>query len=249
MFDIFKHIFPEITTNLPFPKYTYYPFLSDAFAAECVSRNLYDVYKNPALITQYDNKTRLMYRITKKIDSIYWNRWSNYASNVLPVFECVKGLEYARVALTVGIDTDSTFGNNRIGCIVVLIDRPPKRLSDKSKLRFLMKQFESKVSLRYKDCIATYDTLRSYDTTLLRDFCTKSGIDIVFTSMFIQVKLDAYEFGLGSFIGNNHDYPYFYINSMTLDDTNYTTYTTNWKQFNHKKYIRKFDAKMMYTFD
>ena len=112
-----------------------------------------------------------------------------------------------------------------------------------------MKQFESKVTVNYKDCVATYDTLRSYDTSLLRQFCSTTGIDIMFTSMFIPLKLDAFEFGAGAFVGNNYDYPYFYINSMTLDDASYTTYTTNWSVFNYKKYMRDFDAKLMYTFD
>ena len=248
LFDIFKHLFLEITINLPFPKYKYYPLVSDAFATECVTRNLYDICTKPSLITQYDNKTRLLSRVTYKKDSFYWNRWSNYASNILPLFECTKGLEYVRVSLTVGIDTDTTFGNNRIGCIIVVIDRPPKNLSRKTKLKLLIDQFETNVTRNYRDCIATYDTLRSYDTTILRKFGTATGLDIIFTSMFLPVKLDAFQFGLGAFIGNDHEHPYFYINSMTLDDVSYTTYTTNWSDFNHKKYMSEFDAKLMYTF-
>jgi hypothetical protein len=248
LIDLFNYLFPEITVKLPFPKYKYYPFISDAFACECVTRNLYDFYKNPAFVTPYET-TRLLNRVTYKTDSLYWNRWSNYASNILPVFEYTKGLEYARVALTVGIDTDKDFGNNRIGVIIVLIYKPPKHLSYKSKMKFLMKQFEEKVTQNYKDCITTYDTLRSYDTTILRKFGTTTGIDIVFTSFFLPKQIKEIQFSLGAFIGNNHDYPYFYINSMTIDTENHTTITTNWTKFNHKKYIDEFDAKLIYTFD
>jgi hypothetical protein len=185
--------------------------------------------------------------ITKSV-SLYWNRWSNYAFHLLPVFECTKGLKYARVALTVGIDTDSTFGNNRIGSIIVFIERPPKQLSHKSKLRHLMKQMEEKVTQNYKDCISTYDGVRCYDTTLLRKFMTTTGVDVVITSMFSPIEVKSIAFALGAFIGNEYEYPFFYINSTTLCDTNYTTFTTNWKQFNHKKYVKDFGAKLIYTF-
>jgi len=249
LFDVFKHLFPEITINLPFPKYMYYPLLSDAFAVEYVTRNLYDFYKKPTLITQHGDKTHLISRIILKKKSSYWNRWSNYALNLLTVFECTTGLEYARVALSVGIDTDFTFGNNRIGCIIVFIEKPPEQLSRKSKIKHLMRQFESKVTLNYKDCITSYDIVRSYDTTSLRRLATTTGIDIFFTSMFVPIKIDVIQSGIGAFIGNEYNYSLFYINSMTLDDASYTTFTTNWSEFNHKKYISEFDAKLIYTFD
>ena len=200
------------------------------------------------MITKYEN-SRVLSRVITKSGSYYWNRWSNYASNILPVFECTEGLEYARVALTVGIDTDSTFGNNRIGGIVVLIEKPPEKMSYKSKLRHLMKQLEEKVTQNYKDFISSYDVIRSYDTTLLRKFTSNTGVDIFFTSMFSPVEVNSIAFALGAFIDNDYDFPSFYINSNTLCDTNYTTFTSNWKQFNHTKYIKDFGAKLIYTFE
>jgi hypothetical protein len=244
--DLFKDLFPEITAKIPFPKYKYYPFISDAFACECAIRNLYDVFKMPSLIKQCASK-RMLVRVLHKKDFYCWNRWLNYAANVLPIFECTKGLKYARIALTVAIDTDSTFGNNRIGIIPVLIDRPPKTLSYESKLRFLMKQFESKVTQNYRDCITTYDTLRSYDTSFLRKHATSKCIDIAFTSFHTNSNCVSLDRMVGGFIGH-HEFPYFYINATTLNGINHVSYTTNWSAFNHKKYIKDFDATLMYTF-
>ena len=222
--------------------------MSDAFAVECTTRHLYDCYINPPLITQYD-KTRIFSLLTRPEESPYWNRWFNYAVNVLPIFECTPGLEYARIALSVGIDTDSTYGNNRIGAIIVLITRPPKGWTYKTKLRFMMKQFEEKVSQNYKDCMTTYDVLRSYDASLIRKFVSANAVDIIFTSMYGPVEVNSFDIGFGAFIGNKYDYPYFYINSTTVKNICITGYTTNWKQFNHKKFVSDYGADLMYTFD
>ena len=248
LFDLFKHLFEEINFKLPFPKYNYYPVFSDALAAQYIASVTYDNCVNPSLITQYD-KTRILSRIVKQEDSPYWNRWFNYAMNVLPIFECTKGLRYARVALSVGIDADSTFGNNRIGAIIVLITRPPKSWTYKTKIMYLMEQFETQVTKNYKDCITTYDIARSYNTSLLRKIMSTKLVDIFITSMFVPVKIAGFDYALGAFVGNHYDYPFFYVNSMTVFDECSSGFTTNWKQFNHKKYVSDFDAKLMYTFD
>jgi hypothetical protein len=49
LFDLFKHLFPEININLPFPKYKYYPVISDAFACEFTVRQLHNYYIYPTL--------------------------------------------------------------------------------------------------------------------------------------------------------------------------------------------------------
>ena len=249
LFDFFAHVFEEIEQiKLPFPTYRYYPMVSDALACECTARVLYDTLRNPRWVTQYDD-TRVLRRVIQKRDAPFWNRWSNYAMSVLAVFECTDGLPYVRVALNVGISTDSTFGNNRIGAILVRITRPPEHSTYPSKIECLMAQFEEKVTKNYTDCVVTYDIVRSYDMTMLRKFASSDVVDIIFTSMFIPISIDVFKSGLGAFIGNTYDYPYFYINSMTLNEQSHVTFTTNWTQFNHAKYVARFGARLMYTFD
>jgi hypothetical protein len=169
---------------------------------------------------------------------------------VRPVFECTDGLPYVRVALNVGIETDSTFGNNRIGAIIVRIVRPPIHLTThQSKLTCLMAQFTDLLTARYTDAVVTYDILRSYDTSMLRTLATTDLVDIYLTSMFARAPLEDVDSALGAFIGRDYAYRFFYINSMTYDDVSNITYTTNWTQFDRVRYESDFGARLMYTFE
>ena len=250
LFDFFTRVFDEISTlKLPFPTYRYYPLVSDALACELTTRVLYDTLRYPSCITRW-GKSRIFRRVVRRCDSPDWNRWSNYATHVLSVFECTDGLPYVRVAVTVGISTDSTFGNNRIGAIIVRIVRPPNTLTTpQTKLACLMTQFEASVTQHYTDAVVSYDVLRSYDTSMLRTFGTSDVLDIVFTSMCFRTKLDAFHSGLGAFIGNVRGHTYLYINTMTVGDVTHASITTNWEQFDHFKYVSDFGAKLMYAFD
>ncbi len=248
LFDFIKQIFKSVKGNLNFPKYTYYPIVSDALVCDFSIRTLYNTYTRPIIITEYD-KTRIFTRITHKTENGIWNRWSNYAMNVLPIFECANELAWVRVAINIGFDTDKTFGNNRIGAIVVCIEKPSSHLSYDLQMECLMKQFQEQVALSYKDGMTSYDLLRSYNTTAIRRFASTNVVTIYFTSLLIPRHTTRFDFLIGSFPGNDYDCPFFYINSTTIHETNYTTFTTNWTQFDDEKLISNFDAKHNYTFE
>ena len=250
LFDFFTRVFDELSTlKLPFPTYRYYPLVSDALAGELTTRVLSDTLRCPSFITRWGT-TRIFRRVVRRCDSPVWNRWANYATHVLSVFECTDGLPYVRVALTVGISTDSTFGNNRIGAIIVRIARPPNTLTNpQTKLANLMTQFEASVTQHYTDAVVSYDVLRSYDTSMLRTFGSSDVVDIYFTSMCFRATLDAMASGCGAFIGNVDGHKLLYINTITIGDVTHASITTNWEQFDHFKYVSDFGAKLMYAFD
>jgi hypothetical protein len=250
LFDFFVRVIDDVqSVKLPFPTYRYVPVLSDIMASEFTARVALDALQHPSHAMQY-GPMRVLSRVINKREAPHWNRWANYAMNVLPVFECTDGLPWVRVCLNVGISTDSTFGNNRIGGIIVRIVRPPVHLTTfTSKTECLMRQFEEGATKHYTDGVVSYDILRSYDTSMLRTLATTNIVDIYFTSMYFPVKIKSFDDGLGAFIGNDCDYRFFYVNAMTDIDCNYTTVTTNWTQFNHSKYMSTFGARLRYTFD
>jgi hypothetical protein len=247
LYDLFQCLYQELTEKLPFPKYTYYPLISDAFVCEYIARSVYDICNRPYKTTLYSS-TRIFNRRVMKEDVVHWNRWSNYAMNIVPIFECMPDLDFARIAINVGIETDNTFGNNRIGAIIVCIDKPPNHLSHNSKLEHLMDQFQKQVTKYYKDCMTTYDILRSYDTSWLRKLASSKFIDIYMTAMFKPVHMNHFDLGVGAFIGNDYDFPFCYINSTTIGNFNSTTFTTNWTNFNDNKFSSRYKAKRLYKF-
>ena len=104
LFDLFTHLFDEIRTlKLPFTTYRYIPIVTDLLASEWTTRVAHDTLRCPSFITQYHDKSHIFSRVINRRDSPIWNRWANYAMNVLPVFECTDALHYVRVALSVGI--------------------------------------------------------------------------------------------------------------------------------------------------
>jgi hypothetical protein len=184
-----------------------------------------------------------------------WNRWGNYSECILRVFERFEGSRsdlgdpafagntpntgsepppvarnkpaYLRICLTAGIDTDCVYGNNRIGCIAVTIDRPTDTLSRLDRLNFIGDQFKSQCTANFCDAMSSYDLMRGFDMRFIRKFASSSIFDITFTSFRFDHDAPMMKSGFGGFIGQV-DHPYMYINSITTSDRSLLSYSTNW---------------------
>jgi hypothetical protein len=187
--------------------------------------------KYPPLINGIGDKTYLMSKILQKNDELIWNRWTIYAHGIYNVYEALpQSVDYLRIGLTVGFDTDTTFGNNRIGLIIVIIKRTPINLSQNEKILNYMEQFKNQTLSRYSDALTSYDIIRSYNMSYIRSSKMKRIIDIYFTSLFFKEGTPQSSGGVGGFIGKININEYMYISAMSYGPTAHFTYVTNWNQ-------------------
>jgi hypothetical protein len=232
LMDYFRHIFiEEKPTFSNLPKYTYYPFISDAMAIQMMAKQTIELLKYPSQIRGVDDKMRILIKQFQKIDELEWNRWTIYAVGTLPIFESMPGIDYLHVGLTVGFDTDRTFGNNRIGMILVRIQRP-KQSTYNERISDLMEQYKTQATANYMDAHTTYDILRGYDVRYLRHFGMKT-IDIVFTALYFKEEITQLERGIGGFAGAFSEYEFLYINTVSTGNITNLTYVSNLKQMNY----------------
>jgi hypothetical protein len=232
LMDYFRKYFPiEKPTFSNLPKYTYYPFISDAMAIQMMSKQTIELLKYPSQVRGVDDKLRVLSKRLYKNEDLEWNRWTIYATGTLPVFETMPNVEYLHVGLTVGFDTDRTFGNNRIGMILVRIVRP-KQSTYNERIADVMEQYKTQATANYMDAHTTYDILRGYDTRYMRHFAMKT-IDIVFTALYFKEEITQLERGLGGFAGAFSDYEFLYINTVSTGSATNLTYVSNLKQMNY----------------
>jgi hypothetical protein len=230
--DFLKHLFSEDNiSTITFPKYVSYPFISDYRAIEFLARMSIENIIYPPLINGIGEKTYLMSKIVKKNEELPWNRWIIYALGLYYVYEALpQDVSYLRIGLTVGFDSDTTFGNNRIGLIIVIIKRPHIGLSQNEKILNYMEQFKNQTLARYTDALTCYDVIRSYNMTYIRSSKMKRIIDIYFTSLFFKEGTPQSTGGVGGFIGKINNNEYMYISAMSYGPTAHFTYVTNWNQ-------------------
>jgi hypothetical protein len=230
--DFLKHLFSEDNiSTITFPKYVSYPFISDYRAIEFLARMSIENIIYPPLINGIGEKTYLMSKIVKKNEELPWNRWIIYALGLYYVYEALpQDVDYLRIGLTVGFDSDTTFGNNRIGLIIVIIKRPHIGLSQNEKILNYMEQFKNQTLARYTDALTCYDVIRSYNMTYIRSSKMKRIIDIYFTSLFFKEGTPQSTGGVGGFIGKINNNEYMYISAMSYGPTAHFTYVTNWNQ-------------------
>lgn len=247
LMDYFRQIFiEEKPTFYKLPEYIYYPFISDAMIIEMMSRQTTELFKFPSQVSGVDDKLRIMYKRIHKSEDLEWNRWTIYAVGTLPIFESMSSVDYLHVGLTVGFDTDRTFGNNRIGMILLRIVRP-KQLTYNERIADLMEQYKTQANANYTDANTTYDILRGYDTRYMRHFAMKT-IDIVFTALYFKEEITQLEHGIGGFVGKFTDYEFLYINAVSTGNITNLTYVSNLKQINYETLTN--DGMMIdYEFD
>jgi hypothetical protein len=231
--DFIKHMFKEEKlSNKVFPKYKNYPFISDYMAIEFTGRTFFDSLKYPSQIKDISEKTHTMTEIFRKTNDIAWNRWTIYAHGSYRIFESVSDVDYLRIGLTVGFDSDKMFGNNRIGMIIVIIKRPPHNSTYNEKIMNLMEQFENQTMTRSYDANTSYDIIRGYDIGFIRKSKMKRVIDIYFTSLFFKEENTHNVTGVGGFIGAINNTEFTYISALTFGTLSHFTYVSNWKQMN-----------------
>jgi len=248
--DLFKVVFYEDNiSNLVFPKYESYPFISDYCAIEYLARMSIESIKYPPLISGIGAKTYLMTETLKKNEELIWNRWTIYAHGIYNVYEALpQDVSYLRVGLTVGFDTDTTFGNNRIGLIIVIIKRAPINLSYNEKILNYMDQFKTQTLARYIDAHTCYDVIRSYNMSYVRSSKMARIVDIYFTCFYYKEGPKNFSGGIGGFVGTLNNSENVYICATSFGTTSYFTYVTNWSQLNLNKLINN-GLSLKYEFD
>ena len=247
---MYKHLFYEDNiSNITFPKYINYPLISDYIAIEYFARMFHENIKYPPLINGIGHKTHLMTEILNKNEQLPWNRWTIYAHGIYNIYEALpQDVDYLRVGLTVGFDTDKTFGNNRIGLIIVIIKKPPANLIYNEKILNYMEQFKNKTLARYRDANTSYDIIRSYNMSYVRSSKMTRVVDIYFTSLFFKHGRSRISGGVGGFVGSLNNTENIYISAISLGSTSYFTYFSNWKQIDLNK-LTSNGLTMEYEFD
>ena len=237
--DIIKHLFYEDNISAKvFPKYITYPLISDYIAIEFSGRMFIQNMKYPPLIRGIADKTYVMSDMLKKNDHIPWNRWTIYAHAIYNVYEALSlDVDYLRIGLTVGFDTDTTFGYNRIGIIIVTIKRECAYLSKNQKMLNYMEQFKTQTLKNMNDAHTSYDILRSYNMSYIRTSKMKNVVDIYFTSLFFKEEYTHPITGLGGFIGALKNTENTYISALSRGSVSFFTYVSNWKQLDVNKLL------------
>jgi hypothetical protein len=248
--DLTKQLFyKDNITSKVFPKYISYPLISDYIAIEYFGRRFIENIRYPSLISGLAYKTYVMTEIVKKNNIIPWNRWTIYAHGIYNIFEALpQTVNYLRVALTVGFDSDKTFGNNRIGVIIVTIKREHAYLSYNEKILNYMEQFKTQTIANMNDAHTSYDILRSYNMSYIRSSKMQKVIDIYFTSLFYKQELSHNVSGIGGFIGALKSAENTYISSMSRGSQTFLTYVSNWDQLDLNK-LTSNGVTLEYEFD
>ena len=247
LFDFIRSICDLCVDLPPFPKYRYIPFVSDALTLEYSYRNGMNCFKYPSQINQCQPRIETFTKkITKEAFNGKWNRWNNYAECILNIFERFEGNDealgdafytldscrtflkhqipaYLHILITVGINTNVAFGNNRIGGIIVTVKRPDEHLHRNYRRQYIAEHFEKECTKNVSDAVTSYDLLRGFDTTLLREFGS-NNIDVILTSFKMPLL---HKESFGGFLGS-YEKPMMYINSMTGDVSSIISYSTNW---------------------
>ena len=246
--DVFCCIFLEEKPIFPtLPKYKYYPFISDAMAIQLMSKQTIEIIKNPSQIHGINDKLRILSNKINKTDDLEWNRWTIYAMGTLPLFESMPDIDYLYIGLTVAFDTDQTYGNNRIGVIIVRIMRP-KQSTYNERIADLMEQYKTQATMKYTDAHTMYDIMRGYDTRYLRRYGMTKYVDLVFTSLYFKEELPQWKRGISGFSGRCSEYEFCYINAVSTGTNTTLTYVSNLKQINFD-IITKDGMTIEYEFD
>ena len=249
LFDMVKSFFNTNVSRPPFPKYQYIPFVSEAMDIEYAFRTGMNYLEYPSQIKRFKHELDTSSKIIKKSDMDgKWDRWHNYAECILNIFERFEGNEDALgepfhvihggqslpvshttvpshlyVFITIGIDTDVSFGNNRIGGINVSVKCPHRHLERKYRREYVASQIEIQCTEHFTDALVSYDVLRGFNTGWLRKLFS-DNINVVLTSFKVPL---IHRGGFGGFMGSA-SHPHMYVNSMTDDTATNISYSTNW---------------------
>jgi hypothetical protein len=183
--------------DVPIVKYKSVPFLSDVLIGYYLAREMLSVATHPPVYKPGTQTGIYKRRIVAKAVPCRWSRWSVIGEALNDLFTgSKKSVSYLRVALTVSIDTDQVGCNNRIGAVIVVIDKPQNFATNthKHNLECLASQLEERALANRSGAMLSYDTMRSYNTKWLRHFFSNST-DVVVTSF--RSPVDTYAGGHG----------------------------------------------------
>ena len=248
--DLIKEIFYEDNiSSKTFPKYKNYPLISDYMAIEFSGRTLIENMKYPSLIKGLSDKTYVLTETFKKNEDLPWNRWAIYARGIYNIYEALpEDIEYLRIGVTVGFDTDITFGNNRIGIIIVTIKRLSAYLSQNEKILNYMEEFKNQALKKMNDANTSYDIVRSYNMNYIRTNKMKRVLYVYFTSFFFKEELTHNVSGVGGYVGTLNTAENIYISALSRGSTTFYTYVSNVKQLNINK-LTSYGIALEYEFD
>lgn len=248
LFSFYQYLF-DIKHELNFPKYKYIPLVSDILAIQYLAKSIPKLLLSKSQFT-IDNKNQIMTNTFFKKDYKEWNRWSVFSVIFYEVFKYCPSVKNFRIAITVGINTNQTHGNNRIGAIIINIIKPWNfdNNSYDNNCKSIALQIKKKISTNYKDGIISYDILRSYNLRFLRSNIFDNYLDIIFTSMKINNTVDNLSAGVGAFIGKETTNRKIYICANTLDDRCIVSYTVTTKNWDTQKFLEQKNTKLWYTF-
>ena len=117
---------------------------------------------------KYQKDTNIYSIVLEKHQIKPYNRWYVWAFSVAQLFKySEQNIDYLKIGVTVGFDTDIVNGNNRIGIIFCLIKN--------DSIDNIAKQLETQVLANKYHALATYDMLRNHDTTYLRKYFSNCG--------------------------------------------------------------------------
>ena len=248
LFDYIRTVFAEENlAPMNFPKYTYSPFVSEAMAIQFFSNQSLQLLTYPSQIRDIGLTTRVLSKFLLVDDTIKSNRWTTFAVSTLPIFDSMPHIDYLRVVITVGFDTDRTFCNNRIGVIPIIIARSNKSIYNQ-RIADLSEQFRIQVTTKYMDAHTSYDILRSYDTGYAHDFGIHKYFDVILTSFYLKSNFTTFHSGIGGFVGAVSQYPFLYINAMVTNNSTHLTYVSNLKQMNYDTLVND-GMTVEYEFD
>ena len=160
LYDLFRNLF-SIEKKLNIPKYKYTFLLSDLLATKDLFFSAINTIKYPSFIQQkiYNKnwvvkkkKTKIFTEILYKNDGINLNRYSVIAIPILRIFNSInKDIKYLRALLTIGFDNNNKKGNNRIGVIPFVINKPKNfyNNTEKINIEYIQKELIKNIKKKY----------------------------------------------------------------------------------------------------
>lgn len=227
--------------------YKYIPFITEIMMNNFIIRNTITSLFNHSNLDFSGNPVFLSEEFDKKTlgNDVLWNRWSIYARGLMHAFNCCpKQVKNLNIAFTVAINDVSIYrnGNNRIGCIIITIQKPNNFYVNSYKQNFtkLSQVLKDKIIRNSKDAMLSYHLINSYPTHKFRKYFSQN-IDLVFTAFKIDDDMPQIIKSEGGFFGNHK----FYIGACTYNSRCHLTITTTIKGWESRTFLENSKAGRM----
>lgn len=247
MFNMLKYL-TNHNDKLPSIKYKYISFINEIFMNNFIFKNYIKKLLKPSNIDYSGEPVFLSEEFDKDTlgNDVPWNRWSIYARALMHVFNCCpKQVKNLNIAITVAIDIDSSIrnGNNRIGIIIINIQKPNNFYENNYKQNFakLSKVLKDKIMSNSKDAISSYHLMNTYPTHRLRNYFSQN-IDLILSAFKINDYIPQITKSEGGFFGPQK----FYIGACTFKSRCHLTISTTIKGWDSKIFLENPKACKMF---